>query len=51
MHLICALVASCLHPQMMQIFDQSIELWTGRIAMIGIVGLVAAEAIQGDAFF
>ena len=32
-------------------FDQGFELWTGRVAMIGLVGLVAAEVVKGDAFF
>ena len=37
--------------QILSAFDQSLELWSGRLAMIGIVGLVAAEAIKGDSFF
>ena len=37
--------------QLLAVFDQSLELWTGRIAMIGLVGLVAAEVVKGDAFF
>jgi hypothetical protein len=37
--------------QLQALFDQNFELWTGRIAMVGIVGLIAAEVVRGDSFF
>lgn len=37
--------------QVLKYFDNSLELWTGRVAMIGIVGLVVAELIKQDSFF
>ncbi len=41
----------CWCVQILGVFDQSLELWTGRVAMLGLVGLVAAEVVKGDAFF
>jgi len=37
--------------QLIALFDQKFELWSGRLAMIGIIGLVAVEAVKGDSFF
>ena len=37
--------------QAMMLFDESYELWIGRIAMFGVVGLGVAEVLKGDAFF
>ncbi len=37
--------------QALALFDQGLEMWSGRLAMIGVVGLVVAEAIKGDALF
>ncbi len=53
-HLACrAAAARCCwkRAQVLGLFDQSLELWTGRVAMIGVVGLVAAEVLKGDSFF
>ncbi|KAF6256902.1 early light-inducible protein [Scenedesmus sp. NREL 46B-D3] len=33
--------------QALALFDTNTELWTGRVAMIGIVGLLAVEAFTG----
>ncbi|KAF5836964.1 early light-inducible protein [Dunaliella salina] len=33
------------------VFDQNLELWAGRLAMIGVVGLPIVESIAGDALF
>lgn len=33
------------------LFDASLELWTGRVAMVGVAGLIAAEVVKGDSFF
>eukprot|EP00955_Chlamydomonas_euryale_P014410 155138-Chlamydomonas_euryale.AAC.5 len=37
--------------QVLAVFDQGLELWAGRLAMIGVVGLIAVEAVKGDALF
>lgn len=37
--------------QVLGLFDQNLELWTGRIAMIGVTGLAAVEAVTGKVFF
>ena len=33
------------------LFDQSLELWSGRLAMIGFSGLIITELVKGDALF
>jgi len=33
------------------LFDQKLELWAGRLAMMGIVGLPIVEYFAGDALF
>lgn len=33
------------------LFDTNIELWAGRLAMIGFVGLAITEKVIGDALF
>ena len=33
------------------LFDQSLELWSGRLAMIGLTGLIITEVVKGDALF
>lgn len=33
------------------LFDTNTELWTGRIAMLGITGLFVTEAITGKVLF
>jgi hypothetical protein len=33
------------------LFDTNTELWTGRVAMIGIAGLFITEAITGKVIF
>lgn len=33
--------------QLLGLFDTSVELWTGRIAMVGIAGLFLVEAVTG----
>lgn len=33
------------------LFDTNTELWTGRIAMIGVAGLFITEAITGKVLF
>ncbi len=45
------LKAEGLLGQFLALFDQSLELWSGRLAMIGLVGLVVTEAFTGDALF
>jgi hypothetical protein len=35
----------------LSLFNGNTELWTGRIAMLGLSGLVALEVAKGDAFF
>lgn len=37
--------------QVLGLFDSSLELWTGRIAMIGVAGLVAVETFTGKVLF
>jgi hypothetical protein len=37
--------------QALGLFDTNTELWTGRIAMIGIVGLLAVEGFTGKVLF
>jgi hypothetical protein len=39
------------HFQAMAAFDTNTELWTGRVAMLGVLGLVAAELVKGDSLF
>lgn len=37
--------------QALALFDTNTELWTGRIAMLGIAGLFITEAITGKVIF
>eukprot|EP00955_Chlamydomonas_euryale_P116815 366441-Chlamydomonas_euryale.AAC.13 len=37
--------------QLLAAFDQNLELWAGRLAMVGMLGLPIAETIKGDALF
>jgi hypothetical protein len=37
--------------QYLSLFNGNTELWTGRVAMMGLSGLVALEVAKGDAFF
>jgi len=37
--------------QALALFDTNTELWTGRIAMIGVAGLFITEAITGKVLF
>ena len=37
--------------QLLGLFDTNTELWTGRIAMIGIAGLILVEAVTGKVLF
>lgn len=37
--------------QLLALFDTNLELWSGRLAMIGFTGLIAVETFKGDAFF
>jgi hypothetical protein len=37
--------------QALVLFDTNTELWTGRVAMLGLTGLFAVEAITGKVFF
>eukprot|EP00199_Chlamydomonas_sp_CCMP681_P006390 CAMPEP_0119107140 /NCGR_PEP_ID=MMETSP1180-20130426/8395_1 /TAXON_ID=3052 ORGANISM="Chlamydomonas cf sp, Strain CCMP681" /NCGR_SAMPLE_ID=MMETSP1180 /ASSEMBLY_ACC=CAM_ASM_000741 /LENGTH=193 /DNA_ID=CAMNT_0007092583 /DNA_START=40 /DNA_END=621 /DNA_ORIENTATION=- len=37
--------------QVLKFFTSDLELMTGRVAMLGVVGLVAADLVKGDAFF
>jgi hypothetical protein len=38
--------------QALGLFDTNLELWTGRVAMVGLAGLAAVEAVSGGkAFF
>lgn len=37
--------------QALALFDTGVELWTGRVAMLGLAGLVAVETVTGKAFF
>ncbi|KAF8068235.1 Low molecular mass early light-inducible protein HV90 [Scenedesmus sp. PABB004] len=37
--------------QVLGLFDTGLELWTGRVAMIGIAGLLALEAFTGKVLF
>lgn len=37
--------------QALALFDTNTELWTGRIAMIGVAGLFITEAITGKVIF
>ena len=37
--------------QALALFDQSLELWSGRLAMIGFSGLIITELVKGDALF
>lgn len=45
------LKAEGLLGQMLALFDTTLELWSGRLAMFGFVGLIIAEGIKGDALF
>lgn len=45
------LKAEGLFGQLLAAFDQNLELWSGRLAMIGLVGISAVETVKGDAFF
>lgn len=45
------LKAEGLLGQALALFDQSLELWSGRLAMIGITGLCIVEAFKGDSLF
>lgn len=38
-------------PKGLEMFDGVTELWTGRVAMIGLVGLAAVELYLGKALF
>jgi hypothetical protein len=40
-----------LQIQVLAYFDQNLELWSGRLAMIGFVSLPIAEFFTGDALF
>lgn len=37
--------------QLLALFDTNTELWTGRVAMMGIAGLLVVEAITGKVLF
>lgn len=37
--------------QLLGLFDTNLELWTGRVAMIGVAGLFITEAITGKVLF
>jgi len=37
--------------QLLGLFDTNTELWTGRIAMIGVAGLILVEAVTGKVLF
>ncbi len=37
--------------QALSLFDTNLELWSGRLAMLGFAGLIAIEAVKGEAFF
>lgn len=37
--------------QALALFDTNTELWTGRVAMIGVAGLFVTEAITGKVIF
>lgn len=37
--------------QLLGLFDQNTELWSGRLAMIGFSSLLLIEAIKGESFF
>jgi hypothetical protein len=37
--------------QALGLFDQNLELWTGRLAMIGITGLLVVEGVTGKVLF
>lgn len=34
--------------QALGLFDTNVELWSGRLAMIGILGTIAVEAVTGN---
>ncbi|PNH02791.1 Low molecular mass early light-inducible protein HV90, chloroplastic [Tetrabaena socialis] len=33
------------------LFDTNLELWSGRMAMLGMAGLLVIEAVKGESFF
>lgn len=37
--------------QIAPLFNKDLELWAGRLAMAGIVGLAGLEAVRGESFF
>lgn len=38
-------------PKVLAFFNKTHELWLGRVAMIGLVGLGALEAFRGSPLF
>lgn len=38
-------------PRILAFFNKTHELWVGRVAMIGIVGLAVLEAVRGTPLF
>lgn len=38
-------------PRILAFFNKTHELWVGRVAMIGLVGLGVLEAVRGTPLF